>query len=305
VLAKGPIRVRMGIHSGEPLATAEGYVGIDVHRGARVMSASHGGQVLVSEATYALLDGESGLTELGRHRLKDLTEPRRLYQLGDGEFPPLKTLYQTNLPVQPTPLVGREAELAEVLTLLRDSRLLTLTGAGGSGKTRLALQAAAELVEECEDGIWWVSLAALRDPALVETTIAQTVGAKDGLAEHLRGKETLLLLDNFEQLLAAAPQIAALLAEATEVRVLVTSRERLGLAAEQEYPVPTLVPAEAVALFTTRPASSSAASSRTRTSRRSAAGSTACRSRSSSPPPASRCSPQRRSSSGSARALSC
>jgi predicted ATPase len=225
---------------------------MDVHRGARVMSAGHGGQVLVSQTTYALLDGNASLTELGLHRLKDLTEPQPLYQLGEGHFPPLKTLYQTNLPVQPTPLVGRERELSEVLELLAASRLVTLTGAGGSGKTRLALQAAAELVEEFKDGVWWVSLAALREPDLVEPTVAQVVGANDGLADHLRGKRTLLLLDNFEQLLPAAPAIADVLAEAPELRVLVTSRERLAIAAEHEYQVPTLVPAEAEALFTTR-----------------------------------------------------
>jgi predicted ATPase len=250
--AEGPIRVRMGIHSGQPLLTEQGYVGIDVHRGARVMSAGHGGQVLVSHATYALLDGEGELIDLGRHRLKDLTEPQPLYQLGQGEFPPLKTLYQTNLPVQPTPLVGRERELGEVLELLASSRIVTMTGAGGSGKTRLALQAAAELVDEFKDGVWWVSLAALREPELVEPTIAQVVGAEDGLAEHLRTKQALLLLDNFEQLLPAAPAIAELLTEAPVLRVLVTSRERLAIAAETEYAVPTLVPAEAVALFTAR-----------------------------------------------------
>jgi predicted ATPase/class 3 adenylate cyclase len=251
-LTEGSIRVRMGIHSGEPLLTEEGYVGIDVHRGARVMSAGHGGQVLVSQTTYALLGGNASLTELGLHRLKDLTEPQPLYQLGEGQFPPLKTLYQTNLPVQPTPLVGRERELSEVLELLAASRLVTLTGAGGSGKTRLALQAAAELVEEFKDGVWWISLAALREPELVEPTVAQVVGARDGLADHLRGKQTLLLLDNFEQLLPAAPAIADVLAEAPELRLLATSRERLAIAAEHEYQVPTLVPAEAVALFTTR-----------------------------------------------------
>jgi predicted ATPase len=251
-LAKGPIRVRMGIHSGEPLLTEEGYVGIDVHRAARVMGAGHGGQVLVSQETYRLLDGHDGLSELGSHRLKDLIEPQPLYQLGDAAFPPLKTLYQTNLPVQPTPLVGREAELGTVLKLLAETRLLTLTGAGGSGKTRLALQAATEVVDDYKDGVWWVSLAALRDPALVEPTIAQAVGAREGSAEHLRGRQTLLLLDNFEQLLEAAPQIATMLVEAPDLRVLVTSRERLALSAEQEYSVPTLVPAEAVALFTAR-----------------------------------------------------
>jgi predicted ATPase/class 3 adenylate cyclase len=251
-LASGPIRVRMGIHSGEPLVTAEGYVGIDVHRAARVMSAAHGGQVLVSQPTYLLLDDTRRLTELGRHRLKDLTEAQPLYQLGTDEFPPLRTLYRTNLPVQPTPLVGRDKELGEVLEFLTSSRLVTLTGAGGSGKTRLALQAAAELVNDYKDGVWWVSLAAVRDPDLVEPTIAQVVGSRNGLVEHLRSQQTLLLLDNFEQLIEAAPTVSALLSEAPNVQVLTTSRERLAVAGEQEYPVPTLVPTEAIALFTAR-----------------------------------------------------
>lgn len=251
-LEGGPIRVRIGLHTGTPLLTSEGYIGIDVHRGARVMSAGHGGQVLVSETTYALLDGAERLTDLGLHRLKDLTEPQRLWQLGNSEFPPLKTLYQTNLPVQPTPLVGREGELAEVLELLEGSRLLTLTGAGGSGKTRLGLQAAAELVGGYRDGVWWVSLAALRDPELVEPTITQVVGAKDGLADYLRSKQALLLLDNFEHLLPAAAVVATLLREAPDLCMLATSRERLGIAAEQEYVVPTLLPSEALALFTAR-----------------------------------------------------
>ncbi len=251
-LAGGPVRVRMGVHTGTPLVTAEGYVGIDVHRGARVMSAGHGGQVLISEATCEQLDGAVALTDLGLHRLKDLSEPQRLWQLGATEFPPLKTLYQTNLPLQPTPLVGREAELAELLELSAGSRLVTLTGAGGSGKTRLALQASAELVDGFKDGVWWVSLGALRDPALVEPTIAQTVGAKNGLVEHMRSRRTLLLLDNFEQLLGAATVVADLLREAPGLQVLATSRERLRVAGEQEYPVPPMVPDEALALFAAR-----------------------------------------------------
>ncbi len=251
-LGAGLIRVRMGIHSGEPLVTVEGYVGIDVHRAARVMSAGHGGQVLVSEATYGLLGDDNRLTDLGLHRLKDLTEAQRLYQLGEHEFPPLKTLYQTNLPVQPTPLVGRETELADVLELLSSARLVTLTGTGGSGKTRLALQAAAELVDHFPQGVWWISLAALRDSDLVEPTIATVIGAKDGLAEHLRSQKALLLLDNFEQLVDAAPRLADLLSEAPELRVLATSRERLGIGAEHEFPVPTLPADEAIVLFITR-----------------------------------------------------
>jgi predicted ATPase/class 3 adenylate cyclase len=249
-LAAIDLRVRMGIHTGQPLLTETGYVGMDVHRAARIMSAGHGGQVLVSDETRALVD--HGLTDLGLHRLKDLTEPQRLWQLGDTKFPPLKALHETNLPVQPTPLVGREVELSRVLDFLARARLVTLTGAGGSGKTRLALQAAAEVADDYADGVWWVSLGSLHDPELVESVIAQAVGAKASLVDHLRGKEMMLLLDNFEQLLDAASKVAELLSQAPDLRILATSRERLGLLAEQEYPVPTMVPVEAVALFASR-----------------------------------------------------
>jgi predicted ATPase len=251
-LAATGLRVRMGIHTGEPILDETGYVAMDVHTAARVMSAGHGGQVLISERTHSLLDGSFVLTDLGLHRLKDLTDPQRLWQLGAEEFPPLKTLYQTNLPVQPTPLVGRERELAEILELIRRERLVTLTGAGGSGKTRLALQAAAELADDFRDGVWWVSLAALRDPALVEPTVAHAVGATEDLVEQMRQKQTLVLLDNFEQVVDAAPAFARLLEAAPDVRLLVTSRARLAIAAEHEYLVPTLEQSEAVALFTTR-----------------------------------------------------
>ena len=145
----------MGVHTGKPLVTEEGYVGIDVHRAARIAAVGHGGQVLVSQSTRELA-GSDGLRDLGEHRLKDLTAAERIYQLGDGGFPPLKSLNQSNLPVQPTPFVGREKELGEVLALLRTptTRLLMLTGAGGSGKTRLAVQAAAEVVDDFEHGVW-------------------------------------------------------------------------------------------------------------------------------------------------------
>ena len=246
-LADGPIRVRMGLHTGEPLLTQEGYVGIDVHRAARIAAAGHGGQVLVSQSTRDLA-GTDALHDLGEHRLKDLSAPERIYQLGDGDFPPLKSLNQTNLPIQPTPFIGRERERGELLALLKDHRLVTLTGAGGSGKTRLALQTAAELVEEHPDGVWFVSLAAVNDPDLVEPTITQVLGAREDLRQHLRGKRLLLLLDNLEQLLpAVAPLVSGL-----GTRVLATSRERLNVLGEQEYPVPTLPPTEAVALFTER-----------------------------------------------------
>jgi predicted ATPase/class 3 adenylate cyclase len=251
-LASGPIRVRIGIHSGKPLVTTEGYVGIDVHRGARVMSAGHGGQVLVSEAAYALLRDDSRLTDLGRHRLKDLTEPQTLYQLGEREFPPLKTLYQTNLPVQPTPLVGRGVELAEVLELLYASRLLTLTGAGGSGKTRLALQAVAELVDDFKDGVWWISLAAVRDAELVLPSVAAVLGAQEDLVQFVGEKRMLLLLDNLEQVLACGPALAALLGSCPNLTLLATSRAPLRIRGEQEYEVPLLPEAEAAELFTQR-----------------------------------------------------
>ena len=246
-LSDGPVRVRMGLHTGEPLLTDEGYVGIDVHRAARIAAAGHGGQILVSQATRDLA-ASSQLRDLGEHRLKDLAAPERLYQVGDEEFPPLKSLDQTNLPVQPTPFVGRERELADVLALLETHRLVTLTGPGGSGKTRLALQAAAESVESFGDGVWFISLAAMRDPQLIEPTIARVIGGPDDLHEFLAGKRILLVLDNLEQLLPDAGEIVARL----EACTLATSRSRLNIAAEQEFPVPTLPLDDASALFTQR-----------------------------------------------------
>ena len=252
-LSTGPIRVRMGIHTGEPQATNDGYVGIDVHRAARIAAAGHGGQVIVSQSTRDLSPHDS-LRDLGEHRLKDLTAPERIYQLGEDDFPPLKSLNQTNLPVQPTSLIGRERELGEVLALIRMHRLVTLSGPGGSGKTRLALQAAAELVDEFRDGVWFVSLAALRDENAVLPTIALTLGVDEPqtLEQHLEQSEALLLLDNFEQLLDAAPQVAELLRRASGVKVLVTSRSPLHLAGEHEYPVPPLADDDAVELFVER-----------------------------------------------------
>jgi class 3 adenylate cyclase len=148
-LDSGPIRVRMGIHTGEPELSGTDYVGLDVHRAARIAAAAHGGQVLLSQATRDLVDEHLPLRDLGAHRLKDLLAPERIYQLGDADFPPLKSLHQTNLPVTATPFLGRIRELAEVTQLLAEEevRLLTLTGPGGTGKTRLALQAAAESVD--------------------------------------------------------------------------------------------------------------------------------------------------------------
>jgi predicted ATPase len=252
-LAPEAIRVRMGLHTGEPLLTDEGYVGVDVHKAARICSAGHGGQILVSERTkLAVADGE--LRSLGAHRLKDLTAPEPLYQLGEAEFPPLKSLNQSNLPVQPTPFVGREKELGEVLGLLlrSDVRLLTLTGPGGSGKTRIAVQAAAEVVEAHEHGVWWVGLQAVQEAALVMPAIASTVGTSGDLAAHVGNKQMLLLLDNLEQVMAAAPALGELLAACPNLGLLVTSREPLHLSAEQEYAVPPFVEQEAVGFFLAR-----------------------------------------------------
>jgi class 3 adenylate cyclase len=188
-LRGGPISVRMGLHTGEPLLTEEGYVGIDVHRAARIAAAAHGGQIVLSETTRRLLDADAPARELGEHRLKDLLEAERLYQLGDGEFPPLRTLDATNLPIAASALVGREREVEELVARLANAtRLLTVTGPGGTGKTRLALQVAAELVGTFRDGVFWTSLVGLSDPELLSAEVAQTIGAPDDLLGFLRGR---------------------------------------------------------------------------------------------------------------------
>ncbi len=251
-LASGPISVRVGLHTGTPLLTEEGYVGGDVHRAARIAASGHGGQVLVSASTAQLVEFE--LRDLGEHRLKDLSARERIYQLGDGDFPALKSLYRTNLPVPATPFLGRERELSEVVELLSadDARLLTLTGPGGTGKTRLALQAAGLASEACPDGVWWIPLAPLRDPTLVLATAAQLLGSTNGLAEHIADKSMLCLFDNFEQVVGAAAELASLVAECPNLQVLVTSREVLRVPGEQAYPVPPLESGEGTELFVAR-----------------------------------------------------
>src|SRR5262249_31738692 len=186
-----------------------GYVGTDVHRAARIAAAGHGGQVLVSATTAELIDpSNSLLRDLGEHRLKDLSAPERIWQLRRAQVPPVKNLYPTNLPVPATPFLGREQDLAEVAELLAgpSTRLVTLTGPGGTGKTRLALQAAADSAERFPDGITWVPLASLRDASLVLPTVAEALGVtEDELPEALGGRKRLLLLDNAEHLL---PELA-------------------------------------------------------------------------------------------------
>jgi predicted ATPase/class 3 adenylate cyclase len=250
-LAAGPIRVRIGVHTGTPFLDEEGYVGVDVHRAARIGAVGHGGQVLVSASTATLVD-IGGLRDLGAHRLKDLSAPERIYQIGEGEFPPLKSLYRTNLPIPATPFVGRERELVEVVGLLENVRLLTLTGPGGTGKTRLGVQAAAESSERYPDGVFWVPLAALRDPELVLAAAAQALGVEGSLAEYVGDKSLLLLLDNFEHLVDAAAGVAGLLAACPNLELLVTSREVLRLPGEQVYPVPPLAPEDGTELFLAR-----------------------------------------------------
>jgi predicted ATPase len=250
-LGDGPIRVRMGLHTGTPLLTEEGYIGPDVHLGARLAAAGHGGQILVSKATRELVAAD--LTDLGEHRLKDFAEPVAIFQLGSEPFPPLKTISNTNLPRPASSFIGREAEVAEVAAWLRDGvRLLTLSGPGGSGKTRLAIEAAADLVGEFKAGVFWFGLAPLRDPTLVTAIMAQTLGATKDLAQHIGEREMLLLLDNFEQVIDSAPDLAALVEACPNLRLLVTSRERLRVRGEVEYPVAPLADPDAVALFCAR-----------------------------------------------------
>ena len=252
-LVAGRIRVRMGVHTGTPFLAEEGYVGADVNRAARIAACGHGGQVLVSAATASLVESAS-LRDLGEHRLKDLSAPERIFQLGAGEFPPLKSLHQTNLPIPATPFLGRETELEEIVTLLvrDDVRLVTLVGPGGTGKTRLGLQAGAAAGDASPGGVWWVPLAPLRDPELVLPAAAQALGATGDLADHIADKRLMLLFDNFEHVAAAAADVSQLLQRCPGLTVLVTSREPLRLDGEWEYAVDPLRESEAVVLFETR-----------------------------------------------------
>ena len=252
------VKVRMGLHSGEASSSAAGLVGLDIHRAARIAAAAHGGQIVVSDTVRALvtpgLEAGISLRGLGNHRLKDLREPQPLSQVvADGlgiDFPPLRSLdvRPNNLPTQLTSFVGRERELAEAGALLETNRLVTLTGPGGTGKTRLSLQIAADAAERYPDGLFFVPLETVREPALLPSRIAGAIGLSESgnrtadvvLREWLASKQVLLVLDNFEQVLAAGPMIADLLREAPGLSALVTSRAALRVSGEQEFPVPGL-----------------------------------------------------------------
>ena len=318
-LADSDVRVRIGVHTGEP-ALAEGgyYVGVDLSRAARICAAAHGGQVLLSRATRDLVGDDAEIRDLGEHLLKDIEAPERLYQLVvagvQQRFPPVRAATPGNLPRLRTGFYGRRHELDEIRLLLAgEAPVVTLTGPGGVGKTRLALEVAREAVDSFDDGAFFVSLAAARSSDL-SGALAQTLevteqageSAIDALYRRLESSQVLLVLDNFESALDAAPQVASLVERCPRVKVLATSRERLHLGAEHEYRLDPLEPRSTHPISSPpgpRPRVPTSTSTHTApTSRRSRASSTGCRSRSNSPPPGRACCRSRRSSTVSASA---
>ncbi len=255
----GVIRARMGLHTGLGMMGGSDYVGLDVHRAARIADAAHGGQIVLSEPTTVLVERQLApgvtLRDLGKHRLKDLSEPEAIFQAVAGglqaEFPLLRTLdaIPNNLPRLLTSFVGRERELAEATRLLATSRILTFTGPGGTGKTRLALQVAAELASEFTDGVFFVDLAPINDVEVLPSRILETLGVQAStrdelpamrLTTQLSGKGYLIVLDNFEQLLDGATLVVEMLRASPRTKILVTSRAPLRIGGEQELPIPPL-----------------------------------------------------------------
>jgi predicted ATPase len=257
-LAAGAIRVRMGLHTGTPTPTEEGYVGEDVHRGARIAALAHGDQILLSPTTAALLESEP-LRDLGQHRLKDFEGAVRIHQLGDREFPPLRTPGSVELPTPATPFLGREQELFDAVSLVyeRDPRLLTIVGPGGTGKTRFSIELARLLGDDADGGTVFVPLAALRDAEFLLPAVADRLGAAapdpEAIAARVGERRTHVVCDNLEQLLpGAARPLAELVAAVPALRLFATSREALRIQGEAELDLPPLVRDEAVALFCDR-----------------------------------------------------
>jgi predicted ATPase len=257
-LATGAIRVRMGLHTGAPTATPEGYVGEDVHRGARIAALAHGDQILLSPTTAALLESEP-LRELGRHRLKDFAGAVLLYQLGEREFPPLRTPGSVELPDPATPFLGREQELFDAVSLVyeRDPRVLTIVGPGGTGKTRFAIELARLLGDNADGGTVFVPLAPLMDPEFLLPAVADRLGASSpepaAIAGRVGRRRTHVVCDNLEHLLpGAASALAELVAAVPSLRLFATSREALRIQGEAQLDLPPLARDEAVALFCER-----------------------------------------------------
>jgi predicted ATPase len=249
-LEGSPVRIRVGMHTGEPGLDPPSYLGMDVHLAARVMAAGHGGQVLLTRSTRELVDAE--LVDLGEHRLKDIPDPVWLYQLGEGEFPPVRSVNPTNLPLPASSFLGRERELEHAERLLEEARLLTVSGPGGVGKTRFAIELASRQLERFPNGVFWVPLAPLRDSTLVMESLAHAAGAKGDLAAHIGSRHILLVLDNLEQVVEAAPELSKLLRACENLTLLVTSRELLRVEGEVELSLPSLAGGEADALFCER-----------------------------------------------------
>ena len=255
-----PVRVRMGLHTGRGELGGDDYVGIDVHRAARIADAAHGGQVLLSDATARLVEAALPpgvrMRPLGEHRLKDLTNPEHLHQLEikglPSEFPPPRSIESrpNNLPAELSSFVGREAEIDQVERLLQQSRLITLTGTGGSGKTRLAIRVASRMVGSFADGVCFVDLSSIAEPTVVASTVAKALRVPEQggrpilevMKDHLRNRHTLIVFDNFEQVLDAASVVQELLAAAPRTKAIVTSRVVLSVQGEQEFEVPPLAP---------------------------------------------------------------